>query len=295
MKREPTYVGIDVAKDRVDIAVRPTGQSWSASYEEEEVEILVARLQGLEPAGVILEATGGLELTLVAALAAASLPVAVVNPRQVRDFAKSTGQLAKNDRLDAQVLAHFGAAIQPPMRALRDANTRVFGAMLARRRQVVAMLVAENNRLGRALREVHPRIEAHIAWLEQELSELDGALRQTILSSPVWREKDELLRSVPGVGNQVSMTLLADLPELGSLGRKQIAALVGVAPFSRDSGRHRGEAYYPGVDGPECALCCTWEPWWRHAETQSFDSSTSGSWRLGSLRNWLSPPVCESC
>ena len=240
MKREPTYVGIDVAKDRVDIAVRPTGQSWSASYEEKEVEILVARLQVLEPAGVILEATGGLELTLVAALAAASLPVAVVNPRQVRDFAKSTGQLAKNDRLDAQVLAHFGEAIQPPMRALRDADTRVFGAMLARRRQVVAMLVAENNRLGRALREVHPRIEAHIAWLEQELSELDGALRQTILSSPVWREKDELLRSVPGVGNQVSMTLLADLPELGSLGRKQIAALVGVAPFSRDSGRQRG-------------------------------------------------------
>ena len=240
MKREPTYVGIDVAKDRVDIAVRPTGQSWSASYEEEEVEILVARLRVLEPAGVILEATGGLELTLVAALAAESLPVAVVNPRQVRDFAKSTGQLAKNDRLDAQVLAHFGEAIQPPMRALRDADTRVFGAMLARRRQVVAMLVAENNRLGRALREVHPRIEARIAWLEQELSELDGALRQTILSSPVWREKDELLRSVPGVGNQVSMTLLADLPELGSLGRKQIAALVGVAPFSRDSGRYRG-------------------------------------------------------
>ena len=279
MKREPTYVGIDVAKDRVDIAVRPTGQSWSASYEEEEVEILVARLQGLEPAGVILEATGGLELTLVAALAAASLPVAVVNPRQVRDFAKSTGQLAKNDRLDAQVLAHFGAAIQPPMRALRDANTRVFGAMLARRRQVVAMLVAENNRLGRALREVHPRIEAHIAWLEQELSELDGALRQTILSSPVWREKDELLRSVPGVGNQVSMTLLADLPELGSLDRKQIEALVAW-PHSVGIADATEGGVLPGVDGPECALCCTWEPWCRHAETQSFDSSTSGSWRL---------------
>ena len=256
MKREPTYVGIDVAKDRVDIAVRPTGQSWSASYEEEEVEILVARLQVLEPAGVILEATGGLELTLVAALAAASLPVAVINPRQVRDFAKSPGQLAKNDRLDAQVLAHFGEAIHPPMRALRDADTQVFGAMLARRRQVVAMLVAENNRLGRALREVHPRIEAHIAWLEQEQSELDGALRQTILSSPVWREKDELLRSVPGVGNQVSMTLLADLPELGSLGRKQIAALVGVAPFSRDSGRQRGRRTTLGWTGPSagCAV-----------------------------------------
>ena len=240
MKPEPPYIGIDVSKDRVDVAVGPIGQSWSVPYEEEEVEKLVARLHVLEPAGVILEATGGLELALVAALAAASLPVVVVNPRQVRDFAKSIGQLAKNDRLDAQVLAHFGEAIHPPMRPLRDADTQVFGAMLARRRQVVAILVAENNRLGRSLREVRPRIEAHISWLEQELSELDGELRQTILSSPVWREKDQLLRTVPGVGKQVSMTLLADLPELGSLGRKQIAALVGVAPFSRDSGRHRG-------------------------------------------------------
>jgi len=284
MKPEPPYIGIDVSKDRVDVAVGPTGQSWSVPYEEEEVEKLVARLHVLEPAGVILEATGGLELALVAALAAASLPVVVVNPRQVRDFAKSTGQLAKNDRLDAQVLAHFGEAIHPPMRPLRDADTQVFGAMLARRRQVVAILVAENNRLGRSLREVRPRIEAHISWLEQELSELDGELRQTILSSPVWREKDQLLRTVPGVGKQVSMTLLADLPELGSLGRKQIAALVGVAPFSRDSGRHRGRRTTWG-DGPECAPYCTWEPWWQHAETRSFGSSTSGFWRPGSLRN----------
>ena len=240
MKPEPTYIGIDVSKDRVDIAVRPSGQIWSTPYEEEEVEKLVARLQALEPATVILEATGGLELTLVAALAAASLPVAVVNPRQVRDFAKSTGQLAKNDRLDAQVLAHFGEAIHPPMRALRDSDTQILGSMLARRRQLVAILM-EKNRLSRALREVRPRIEAHIAWLEQELSDLDGKLRQTILSRPVWRGKDQLLRSVPSVGNQVSMTMLADLPELGSLGRKQIAALVGVAPFSRDSGLHRGK------------------------------------------------------
>ena len=189
---------------------------------------------------MIVEATGGLELTLVAALAGASLPVAVVNPRQVRDFAKSTGQLAKNDRLDSQVLAHFGEAVHPPMRPLRDADTQVMRAMLARRRQVLAVLVAEDNYLGRALRDVRPRIEAHIAWLEQELSELDGELGQTILSSPVWCEKDGLLRSVPGVGNRVSMTLLADLPEPGSLGRKQIATLVGVAPFSRDSGLHRG-------------------------------------------------------
>ena len=151
MKPKPTYIGIDVVKDQVDIAVRPTDQIWSASYEDEEVEKLVPRLQGLEPSAVILESTGRLELTLVAALAAASLPVAVVNPCQLRVFAKSTGQLAKNDRLDAQVLAHFGEVIHPPMRALRDADTQVLGAMLARRRQVVAILVAENNRLGRAL------------------------------------------------------------------------------------------------------------------------------------------------
>ena len=180
------------------------------------------------------------------------------------------------------------------MRALRDADTQVFGAMLARRRQVVAILVAENNRLGRALREVHPRIEAHIAWLEQELSELDGELRQTILSSPVWREKDELLRSVPGVGNQVSMTLLADLPELGSLGRKQIAALVGVAPFSRDSGGYRGRRTTWGGRARVRAVLYM-GALVAARRNPVIDSSTSGFWRLGSLRNWLSPPVCGSC
>ena len=165
MKPEPPYIGIDVSKDRVDVAVGPTGQSWSVPYEEEEVEKLGARLHDLELAAVIQEATGGLELALVAVLAAASLPVAVVNPHQVRDFAKSTGQLAKNDRLDAQVLAHFGEAVHPPMRPLLDADTQVFGAMLARRRQVVAILVAEKNRLGRALREVRPRIEpTSLGW-----------------------------------------------------------------------------------------------------------------------------------
>ena len=241
MTEELIYVGIDVAKDRVDVATRPADQHWSVSYDEAGVEALVAKLQVLEPAAVILEATGGLELPLVAAVAAAALPVAVVNPRQVRDFARSTGQLAKNDQLDARILAHFGEAVRPPIRPLRDADTQVFGAMLARRRQMVAILVAEKNRLSRALPEVRPRIEAHINWLGQELNDLDGELRQTIQNSPVWRGKDELLRSVPGVGPQVSMALLADLPELGTLSRKKIAALVGVAPFSRDSGRYRGK------------------------------------------------------
>ena len=241
MSQEPTYVGIDVSKERMDVAVRPTGRSWSVSYDGAGVDDLVAQLKELKPAGVITESTGGLELPLVATLAAASLPVAVVNPRQVRDFARSTGRLAKTDRLDAQVLAHFGEAVRPPMRPLRDNETQVLGAVLARRWQVMNILVAEKNRLSRAAPEVRPRIEAHISWLKQELDDLDTDLRQKIKGSPVWREKDDLLRSVPGVGPQVSLTLLAYLPELGTLNRKQVAALVGVAPFNRDSGPYRGK------------------------------------------------------
>ena len=241
MKTEPAYVGIDVAKERVDIFIRPTGHSWSSSYGEAEVDELVAKLQTIQPIVAIVEATAGLELPLVAALAAASLPVAVVNPRQVRDFAKSTGQLAKNDRLDARILAHFGMAIRPTVRPLRDAESQVLSATLSRRRQIVALLTAERNRRGRAIPEVRNRIQVHITWPEEELKDLDDELRGIVQSSPVWGEKDVLLRSVPGVGRQVSITLLSDLPELGILGRKQISALVGVAPFSRDSGPHRGK------------------------------------------------------
>ena len=220
---------------RTDILPRAT-ESRPASE-----RLIAAPIKDLKPAGVITESTGGLELPLVAALAAAALPVAVVNPRQVRDFARSTGQLAKTDRLDAQVLAHFEQAVRPPMRPLRDADTQALGAMLARRRQVMDIRVAEKNRLGRAASEIRPSIEAHIEWLKQELDDPDTDLRQRIQHSPVWREKDDLLRSVPGVGPQVSLTLLAYLPELGALNRKQIAALVGMAPFNRDSGPHRGK------------------------------------------------------
>ena len=241
MSQEPTYVGIDVAKEQIDIAVRPTGRSWSVPYNGVAVDELIVELGDLDPVTVITESTGGLKLPLVAALAAASLPVVVVNPRQVRDFAKSTGQLAKTDRLDAQVLAYFGEAVRPPRRPLRDADTQALGAILARRRQVKGIIVAEKNRLSRAVSEVSPRIESHISWLERELNDLDTDLRQRIHNSPLWREKDDLLRSVPGVGPQVSLTLLAYLPELGRLNRKQIAALVGVAPFNRDSGPHRGK------------------------------------------------------
>ena len=240
MEKESIYVGIDVSKDRIDVAVRPTGRTWSVSYNEVDVDGLVSELSGLAPEAVIAESTGGLELPLAAALAAASVPVAIINPRQARDFAKSTGQLAKTDWLDAQVLAHFGEAVRPPMRALPDSDTHALGNMLARRRQVMDILVAEKNRLTRATSQIRPRIQAHITWLEDELGGLDDELRDRVRKSPLWRVKDDLLRSVPDVGQQVSLTLLAYLSELGTLNRKQIAALVGVAPFNRDSGPRRG-------------------------------------------------------
>ena len=202
-----------------------------------------------------LEASGGLELPLVAALAAASLPVVVVNPRQVRDFAKATGRLAKTDTLDAAVLAHFAEAVRPPLRPLRDAETQDLNSMVTRRQPVMSMLVAERNRLSSAAMAVQPSVETHILWLKQELDDLDEGLRETLRRSPVWREKDDLLRSVPGIGEQISLTLLAYLPELGTLNRRQIAALVGVAPFNRDSGALRGKrTVWGGRAGVRTAL-----------------------------------------
>ena len=246
MEQEPVFVGIDVAKDRVDVALRPSGDVWEVAYDESGVNALVSRLQSLEPYSVVLEATGGLELPLAAALTAASLPVAVVNPRQVRDFAKATGWLAKTDALDAQVLAHFAEAVRPEVRPLPDFETQELHSLTTRRYQVVAMLVAEKYRLGRANRAVRPRIQSHIKWLEQELSGLDDDLQKTLRRSPVWREQDDLLRSVPGVGPQLSVALLAVLLELGTLGRRQVAALVGVAPMNRDSGTMRGRRMVSG-------------------------------------------------
>ena len=241
MEQKAIYGGMDVAKAQVDVAVRPTDDRWEVPHDQKGIRKLVSQLKALDPAMVLLEAVGGLELTLVAALAAAALPVVVANPRQVRDFARATGKLAKTDSLDAAVLAHFAEAVQPPVRPLRDAETQVLNSLAARRHQVMTMLVAEKNRLSAATVAVRPRIEAHIAWLKQQLDDLDQGLRQTLRQSPVWREKDDLLRSVPGIGDQISLTLLAYLPELGTLNRRQIAALVGVAPFNRDSGTLRGK------------------------------------------------------
>ena len=197
MAGEARFVGIDVSKAQLDVAVRPTGKRWTLPYDQTGIEGLIPQIVDLEPALVLLEATGGLELPLVAALAAASLPVVVVNPRQVRDFARATGRLAKTDSLDAAVLAHFAEAVRPPRRPLRDAETQVLSSLVARRQQVMTMLVAERNRLSSATMAVRPSIEAHIAWLKQQLDDLDQGLRQTLRQSPVWREKDDLLRSVP--------------------------------------------------------------------------------------------------
>ena len=234
------YVGIDVAKARLDIAVRPSGDQWTTPHDDAGIARLVSQLQGFSPTLIVLEATGGLELPVTAALAEAGLPVAVVNPRQVRDFAKATGRLAKTDILDAQVLARFAEAVQPTPRPVPDAQAQELTALLGRRRQLIAMSVAERQRLGSALPAVRVGIETHIAWLDQEVADVDSELRRAIRESALWRVKDRLLRSVPGVGPVLATTLIAELPELGSLNRKEIAALVGVAPLNRDSGSLRG-------------------------------------------------------
>lgn len=229
-----------MAKDWLDVAERPSDAAWRVRNDEPGIAALVERLREREPSVVVLEATGGLEYPLAAALAAAHLPMVVVNPRQVRDFARATGRLAKTDALDAQVLAQFGEAVGPQPRPLPDQAHQELAALVMRRRQLVEMLTAERNRLRTAARPVRRDIQQHIRWLERRLGDLDGDLGQAIRSSPMWQEQDDLLQSTPGVGPVASATLLAQLPELGRLSHKEIAALVGVAPLNRDSGTLRG-------------------------------------------------------
>jgi transposase len=240
MQTPLVFVGIDVSKARLDVGVRPSDERTSVPYDAHGITTLLAQLTQVQPTRIVMEATGGLERLLLRALVDAALPVVVVNPRQVRDFAKATGQLAKTDTLDAQVLARFAEVIRPTPRVIPDAQTQELAALLARRRQVLAMQGAEQNRLDRAPDRVRKRIEAHLRWLRDELARLDADLDDLIEESPVWRAREELLQSVPGIGPVMSRTVLAELPELGLLNRKQIAALVGVAPFNRDSGRLRG-------------------------------------------------------
>ena len=256
MSAPQLFVGVDVAKAQLDIALRPTGERWAVVNDDAGIATLVARLQAVQPTLIVLEATGGYQRAVVAALAAAGLPVGVVNPRQARDFAKATGQLAKTDALDARALAHFAEAVRPTPRPLPDAQADELRALLARRRQLVAMRTAEQNRLGSAPPRLQPDIQAHITWLNTRLAALDDDLDTTLRASPVWREREELLRSVPGIGPVCARTLLLDLPELGMLSRQRLAALVGVAPFNRDSGTLRGSRTIWG-DAPLCGPLCT--------------------------------------
>lgn len=241
MNAQTCFIGIDVAQESLDIAVRPSAEQWHTTPDEKGLAQLVQCLRGLQPTLIVLEATGGLEVPVVVALYLANLPVVMVNPRQVRDFAKATGRLAKTDALDAQVLAHFAEAIRPPLRPWPEAEVQQLRALVSRRHQVVKILTGERHRLRRAQPAVQKRIARHIAWLEEELKDLDEELRRTIRQSPLWRAQEKLLRSVPGVGPVLAATVLADLPELGRLDRKKIATLVGVAPLNRDSGKRRGK------------------------------------------------------
>ena len=242
-----SFIGINVSKHSLDIHLRPQDDAWTIAYYLAQLPALVKRLQALAPERLIVEATGGLETLLVSHLAAADLPVCVINPGQARDFAKASGQLAKTDPIDAAVLAHFGEALKPELRPLPSAQAQQFAGLLQRRRQLIEMLVAEKNRLLQCqhLRQIASDVRQHIAFLEKRLERCDRELRQTVEQSPVWRAKDDLLKSVPGIGEVTSPTLLASLPELGELSHKQIARLVGEAPQTRQSGRWRG----PGRGG----------------------------------------------
>lgn len=239
MTKPEIFVGMDISKAQLDIAIRPEGR-FAVANDAAGLAQLIQRVKALPAGLVIMEATGGLEIPIAGALAAAGVPVIVVNPRQVRDFAKATGQLAKTDIIDAEVLARFAEAIRPEPRPLPDEQTQVLAALVKRRHQIIEMLTAEKNRLVSARRTIRQNLRKHIAWLERALHQADIDLAEAIRQSPVWREKDALLRSVPGIGPVLTATLLATLPELGMLTHKQIAALVGVAPLNRDSGTLRG-------------------------------------------------------
>jgi len=243
----PTFVGIDVSKDFLDLHARPTGEAVRAANDPDGVASIATRAVALGAALVAIEATGGYEHPVAAALAAAGVPVAVVNPRQVRDFAGATGRLAKTDALDAAVLAHFAEAVRPDPRPLPDADTRRLAELLDRRRQLSGMRTMESNRLAQATdRAVRRDIEDHLRWLDGRMDRADRDLAAAVEASPVWRANDDLLRSIKGIGPVVSRTLLAEFPELGTLTRQQVAALAGVAPVNRDSGRRAGRRFIAG-------------------------------------------------
>ena len=241
------FVGIDISKDTLDVHVDPEREILHVAYDCQGIAMVCQRLKAVSPALIVMEATGGLEVRLACELGALALNVAVINPRQARDFAKATGQLAKTDRVDAAILAAFARAIRPQARPLKDADTRALDDLVTRRRQLVAMRVQETLRLGTAAsKPLQKSLNAHIAWLDKRIDEIDTDLTQRLRQSDLWRTKDDLLRGIPGVGAVTSLTLLAKCPELGALNRREIAALVGVAPLANDSGKHRGKRFVWG-------------------------------------------------
>jgi transposase len=253
---EERFVGIDVAKDRLDVHVRPSGEAFAVARDGEGLAALIGRLRALTPQLVVLEATGGFETVVAAAVAGAELPLAVVNPRQIRSFAKALGRLAKTDALDAEVIALFGEAIRPQPRPLPSTEAQALGEMVARRRQLIEMIVAETNRRRHLTqRRLIKGIDRHLQALQKELTELERDIDDEIRGSPAWREKEDLLTSAPGVANKTARVLIADLPELGMLTRRKIAALVGYAPMNRDSGTMRGKRHIAGGRSTvRCAL-----------------------------------------
>jgi len=242
MQKSKEYVGVDVSKESLDMVMYSTGEMCCVGNDEAGIAKATGWLKQVDPAIIVMEATGGMEVSLYVALQEANLPVAVINPRQIRDFARSMGILAKTDKVDAKVLARYAATIQPEVRPLPDEDAHKLRALVTRRRQLGEMIIAETNR-ARATRDkaMKERIHAHIEWLKRELANIDKDISQRIKENPLWRAKNKLLQSTPGVGPVLSATLIAELPELGVLNRKKIAALVGIAPLNRDSGKHRGE------------------------------------------------------
>ena len=241
------FAGIDVSKSTLDVCIEPLGQTLHVAYDEAGIGQTVERLKEAGPALIVIEATGGLEVRIATELASKGLPVAVINPRQARDFAKATGQLAKTDQVDAAVLAAFARAIRPQARPLKDEDTCALSDMVSRRRQLIGMRVQETLRLGTAAsKPLEKSLKKHIVWLDKQITEIDHDLTSRLRESDVWRAKDDLLRSIPGVGNITTRTLLAKCPELGTLNRREIAALIGVAPLANDSGKHRGKRFIWG-------------------------------------------------
>ena len=245
------YVGIDVSKDRLDVHVRPTGEAFAVARDGKGLEILVKRLTVLAPTLIAVEATGGYETVVSAALAAAKLPVAVVNPAQVRHFARAIGKRAKTDPIDAAVIAHFAEAAKPEPRIVPDEQAQLLSDLVARRRQIIEMIVAERQREKRAVnRRLRKSIARLIAVLEKEITSVDTDIGDLVRGSPVWREKEDLLISVPGIGTKTARTLLAEMPELGSLDRRRVASLAGIAPFTRQSGTWKGKSMIGGGRAP---------------------------------------------